>query len=145
MTGLSFTKKRPLNSRRSSAPMIPPHKRAWTAAKTPCVREIPQNLFQAQLSSPESSTGQAFAVFKDSVPLNYSSRLAIISLPQSTANGFALVYMAPLWLKSRIEGDILTGLPLLCPLNMVHFPRFSSAQSTVQLYKQQDKGRAAQT
>lgn len=50
--------------------------------------------------------------------LNYSSRLAIISLPQSMPNSVALVYMAPLWIRARTEGDILTGLPLLYPLNM---------------------------
>lgn len=43
--------------------------------------------------------------------LNYSSHLPIISLPQSMLNSVALVYMAPLWIRSRTEGDSLTGLP----------------------------------
>lgn len=48
--------------------------------------------FKAKLSSLKSSTAQAYATFKDSAPLNYLSRLVIISLPQSnnTATNFAL-------------------------------------------------------
>lgn len=63
--------------------------------------------------------------------LNYSSRLAIISLPQSTPNSVALVHTVPLWIRSRIEGDILTGFPPSPPLNVDHFPCFCSPQSTV--------------
>lgn len=62
--------------------------------------------------------------------LNYSSRLAIISLPQSTPNSVALVHTVPLWIRSRIERDILTGLPPPPPPNMDHFPCFCSAQSS---------------
>lgn len=88
---VSFRKKCRLNSNPySSAPVTRPHptKKHGQLQKTTCAQEIPYCLFQAKLSSPESSTAQAFAICKDSVPLNYSLHLVTISLPQSTATTF---------------------------------------------------------
>lgn len=82
--------------------------------KTTCVRETSSKLFQAQQRIQQAKLLQYLKIQF----LNYSSRLAIISLPQSMPNSVALVYMAPLWIRARTEGDILTGLPLLYPLNM---------------------------
>lgn len=93
-----------------------PTKEHGQLQKTTCAKDIPYHLFQAKLSSPEGSTAQDLAIFKDSAPrLNYSSHLVIISLPQSTATNFALVCTVPLWTRSRIERDIFTGLPPSCP------------------------------
>lgn len=81
--------------------------------KTRCGKKILYHLFQAKPSSPESSTAPAYATFKDSDPLDFSSHFVIISLPQSntTATNFTLFYTAPLWNRARIETNIFFPLP----------------------------------
>lgn len=81
--------------------------------KTRCGKKILYHLFQAKPSSPESSTAPAYATFKDSATLDFSSHFVIISLPQSdtTATNFTLFYTAPLWNRARIERHFSSSSP----------------------------------